>query len=232
MKRDLRVVCACTIAATCGVLLALFSRKGDAEYEVSHECSAVCGKIGGEGRGIDVKHYLQGLLVGKENVLEKCAMERVHGGDVDSVADIAAISHAMKSKRIRYGRDGEKPLKFVVSARSGDVKVADMVARAYLESIVHFVSLENSGRAERMVEQAHMRAEKARLLLLGLKRVEPKLRAKFPQGSPVVQHEIDVAKEEYEQLAGEEERVRRVAAECDVVLRPCGVTTNKVEHAL
>ena len=31
-------------------------------------------------------------------------------------------------------------------------------------------------------------------------------------------------------LAGEEERVRSVAAECDVVLRPCGVTTNKVEH--
>ena len=134
----------------------------------------------------------------------------------------------MKSRRIRYGRDGEMPLKFVVSARSGDVKVANMVAGAYLDSIVHLVSVENSGRTERMVEQAHMHAEKARLLLLGLKRVEPKLRAKLPQSSSVVQQEVDAAREEYERLVKEEERARRVAAECDVVLSPCGVTTNKV----
>ena len=233
MKRNSKIAffCVCAIAAVCGGLLAFFPRKGDAEYEVSYECSAVCGKMGGEGLGVDVKYYLQGLLEGNENVLEKCAMERVIGENADCEADIVAIRNAMKSRCIRYDRDGEKPLKFIASARSEDVKVADMVAGAYLESIVRLVSLENASRTERIVEQAHMHAEKARLLLLGLKRVEPKLRAKLPQSSSVVQHEIDVAKEEYERLAGEEERVRSVAAECDVVLRPCGVTTNKVEHA-
>lgn len=232
MKRSSRIAFfVCAIVAVCGVWLALLSRKDDAEYEVSYECSAVCGKIDGEGRGIDIKHYLQGLLAGKEDILEKCTMERVFGGDVDCAADVVAIRNAMKSRRIRYGRDGEKPLKFVVSAQSGDVRVADMVAVAYLESIAHLVSLENSGRMERMVEQAHMHAEKARLLLLGLRRVEPKLRDRLPQSSPVVRHEIDAAREEYERLVREEANVRMVAAECDVVLSPCGVTTNNFDGA-
>ena len=234
MKKNSRIAffCVCAIAAACGVWLALFSGKGDAEYEVSYECSAACGKTGGGGRGVDVKQYLQGLLVGNENVLEKCIMERVAVGGVDCAADIVAIGNAMKSRRIGYVRDGEKPLKFVVSARSCDVKVADTVAGAYLESIAHLVSLENSGRRERMVEQAHMNAEKARLLLLGLRRVEPKLRAKLPHSSSVVQHEIDAAREEYERLVEEEVRARMVAAECDVVLEPCGATTNKVGQVL
>ena len=219
-------------SALCAAFVAAFFTKSDSEHEVVYEYSATCCQGFGENRGIGLRHYLQKVIEDNEDKINKVAKIHVLGMEDVHVDDNSAVGRAMRNVCVRWGRADEKSLRFSVSARSYDVDVADMVVDAYLKALIQHVSSENSRRKDHAIEQVHMHAEKARLLLLGLRRVEEKLRSQLPDSSAVVRQEIEDAKKEYEQLVREEERIRRAVAEWDVVLIPCGVTTNITAKAV
>lgn len=207
------------VAILAGIAFVAIRKSPRADSEASCVCKVSLGPgSGADNHRPDVVHYLKAFLKEHRKRLEQDAFLSVVQNDAGQAIDLSLLRHALGLVRVKWQTEDAGRISFAVKVRSKSSVVAETAVDAYATSIKNAIDAENTKRRERVVEQAHMHTEKAKMLLRGLIYAQKKLKETMPQCADAIQHEVDAAKRECEKMQRIEDDVVQAAKRDDVCI--------------